>query len=268
MKKLILSALMLIGTFTSMAETNRERAKRELEEILSASTPTEMRAKARKNSRLFTNLYRFKDLKDLRLEYDAKLAEKGLYWSWPQVSSYPKMSELSRKMKGLDVKMTNSVTIAKKYGIDLTPYGVLKAAELTPDEIVLVFNDFVQNTHHVRTENLSILREYFSEHGADIAEEYLKKNEKYTEGADDLSFEIYLDAISSPYYGDMNRWLESVGVTNKIVDISKIWTPASITKFKNEILKGNLPLTESARFKLQLCLGLDEYNKFIDEYTK
>lgn len=267
MKKLILSVLMFIG-ITSMAESNYDRAKRELEEILAAPTPQEMRAKARKNARLFNNLYRFRDLMDLRLEYDVKLAEKGLYWSWPQVSSYPKMSELSRKQKGLDIKMTNSVAIAKKYGVDLTPFGVLKAADLTPDEIVTVFNDFVQNTHHVRTEWLSILREYFSEHGADIAEDYLKNNNKYTDGAENTSFDTYINAISSPYYSKMNDWLESVGVTTKIVDLSKIWTPDAIASLKAKILRDELPLNESNRFKLQMCLGLDEYNKFIDEYTK
>lgn len=266
MKKIIL-IIALIAGISSYAESLFDKTKRECEEIYSSSTSEEMKSKIKANEELLLNLHKYNFLKDLRLKYDKKFGEKGAGAFWAHVSSFPIMSENSRRVFGLDVSMSNSVEIVKKYNVDLTPYGVLNGAKLTPNEIITVFNDFVRNTYHVETEWLTVLKQYFYRHGTDIAEEYLKSEEKYTEGAEELSFEIYLDAISSPYYSDMNRWLESVGVTNKITDISKIWTAEGITTLKTKILNGDWALTESNKIKLQMCLGLDEYNKFIDDYV-
>lgn len=216
-------------------------------------------------------VYRLKyssSFKALRLEYDKKLGENGLKMNWWDVATFPYMSENERKALGLDKSLAGTVAIAKKYRINITPYGFIKSVKLNPNETVTIWNEFILRLDHISTDWLQIFSSYFAEYADDIAKAHLIKLGNYQKDDEKKYVESYVEAMNKPYYQGINDWLESVGVTNKVIDISTIWKPSDIEKMKSEILKGDFPLTSSFAFRLQVALGLEEYNKFIDEYMK
>lgn len=246
MRKIIVAFYALLFSAAVYADIRSD-----LEAIERLATTDVAAAQAKMRNRIFNPLKYSSRYRALRLEFDKKLADKGLALNWWDTQSYPCLSENERKKLGLDKSLAGTVAIARKYKCNITPYGLIKMAKMTPDEAVTVFNEFIYRLDHIDTEWLKVFSSYFAEHA--------KKNGTTAQ---------FLEAISKPYYGGMNDYLASIGATNKIVDISKIWSRESIARLKEKVLKGDFPLTDSFALRLEIALGIDEYNKFIDEYME
>lgn len=245
MKKLIAITL---TTLSLVATASEERDK--LEAILN-EPDLAVAQKMMGKSRLFDKLKYSRRYKELRLEYDKKLADKGLCWNWWDSQSFPYLSANERIKYGLDKSLAGVVAICKKYKCNITPYGLIKMAKMTPDEAITVFNEFITRLDHIETNWLDVFTSYFAIYAAE-------KN---------LS-DSFAAAMATPYYSGMNDWLKSIGATNKLIDISTIWTPESVAKLKADILAGEMPLTDSFAYRLKIALGVEEYNKFIDLYME
>lgn len=199
---------------------------------------------------LFRNLKNRHALSKLRLHYDKILGNKGLAINWWDSAHFPVMSANHRRELGLEKSLPNTIAIAKKYRVNLTPYSFLKRARVKPDEIVTIWNEYITRLDHIDTEWLQLFNLYF----AKIAK---SKNRK-----------AFVEAMASPYYEGINDWLSSIGVKTKLVDISTIWKKEDIEALKAQVISGDMPLTESFAYRLKIALGVTEYNKFIDQYLK
>lgn len=218
------------------------------------------------NMPLFEKLKYNRRYRTMRLEYDKKLADLGLAAFWWDAASYPCLSANERKALGLDKSLAGTVAIAKKYGCNITPYGLIKQADMTPDEAVTCFNEFIQRLDHVDTECLEIFNSYFAAHAADIAKAHLEKLGTYKPGDEDAYVTAFAEAMATAYYSGVNNWLASVGIESRIIDVKTVWKPANFKDLPTIIEAGDFPLTDSFNHRLQVILGVDEYNKFVDRY--
>lgn len=245
MKKLLAITLTILSLVTMASE---ERDK--LEAILN-EPDIAVAQKMMGRSKIFNKLKYARQYKELRLEYDKKLADKGLRWNWWDSESFPYLSANERVKYGLDKSLKGVIEICKKYKCNITPYGLIRMAKLTPDEAVTVFNEFIQRLDHIETNWLEVFSSYFAIYAAE-------------KGLSDS----FASAMATPYMRGMDGWLKSIGATNKLIDISTIWTPESVAKLKADIIAGDMPLTNSFAYRLKIALGVDEYNKFIDLYME
>lgn len=245
MKKLIAITLTTLSLVTMASE---ERDK--LEAILN-EPDIAVAQKMMGRSKIFDKLKYARQYKKLRLEYDKKLSDKGLKWNWWDSESFPYLSANERAKYGLDKSLAGVVEICKKYKCNITPYGLIRMAKLTPDEAVTVFNEFITRLDHIETNWLEVFSSYFAIYAAE-------------KGLSDS----FASAMATPYMRGMNDWLSSIGATNKLIDISTIWTPESVTKLKADIISGEMPLTDSFAYRLKIALGVDGYNQFINEYME
>lgn len=245
MKKLLAISLTILSLVATASE---ERDK--LEAILNEPN-LEAAQKMLNNSKIFNKLKYSSRFKSIRLEYDKKLADKGLHLNWWDSQSYPYLSANERAKYGLDKSLAGVVAICKKYKCNITPYGLIKMAKMTPDEAITVFNEFIKRLDHIETNWLEVFSSYFAIYAAE-------------KGLSDS----FASAMATPYMRGMNDWLKSIGATNKLIDISTIWTPEAIAKFKADVISGDMPLTDSFAYRLKIALGVDEYNKFIDLYME
>lgn len=218
------------------------------------------------NMPLFEKLKYNRRYRKMRLEYDKKLADLGIAAFWWDATSYPCLSANERKALGLDKSLAGTVAIAKKYGCNITPYGLIKQADMTPDEAVTVFNEFIQRLDHIGTEWLEVFNSYFADRAGDIAKAHLQKQGTYKDGDEDAYVTAFAEAMATPYYSGVNDWLASVGVQARIIDIRKVWKPDNFKDLPSIIEDGEFPLTDSFNRRLQVILGVDEYNKFVDRY--
>lgn len=276
MKKLIVTICVLIAsTITAFCNTREAEYRALLEEMLSLCGVSNTNVYAlyfQKKNKVFRKI-EGEEYKDLRLEYDTKLAEKGLAARWGSVKSFPKISENSRRAKGLDVSMSNTVAIAKKHNINITPFGVLRDASLSPDEIISVFNDFVANGLYVPETWWDVLEQYFDTKLFTLPRDYLQSQGKEYEinvetGVDPCAVyvEAYMKAIQAPRLEGFNDWLASLGISNR-VDVSKFPTEERIAEISSNVLNNVWVLTPSNKMRLRLCLGNEGYNEFMEKYT-
>lgn len=218
------------------------------------------------NMPLFEKLKYNRRFRKMRLEYDKKLADLGIAAFWWDATSYPCLSANERKKLGLDTSLAGVVAIAKKYKCNITPYGLIKQADMTPDEAVTVFNEFIQRLDHIGTDWLEVFNSYFAARAGDIAKAHLEKLGTYKPGDEDAYVTAFTEAMASPYYSGVNDWLASVGVEARIIDVKTVWKPANFNALLSLIEAGDFPLTDSFNHRLQVILGVDEYNKFVDRY--
>lgn len=245
MKKLIAITFVILSLVATASE---ERDK--LEAILN-EPDIAVAQKMMGKSKIFDKLKYARQFKELRLEYDKKLADKGLKWNWWDSESFPYLSANERIKYGLDKSLKGVVEICKKYKCNITPYGLIRMAKLTPDEAVTVFNEFIQRLDHIETNWLEVFSSYFAIYAAE-------------KGLSDS----FATAMATPYMRGMNDWLKSIGATNKLIDIATIWTPESVAKLKADVIAGEMPLTDSFAYRLKIALGVDGYNEFINDYME
>ena len=218
--------------------------------------------------RIFNRMKYSSRWRKLRLDYDKKLGALGMQLHWWDSQSYPVMSANERKALGLDKSLANTVAICAKYKCNITPYGLIKMAEMTPDEAVAVFNEFIYRLDHISTDWLLVLQSYLATNAGSIAKAHLVKAGSYKDGDEAKYVAALGDALAKPYYGGLNDWLASVGVSARVVDISKLWKPEDVAALKAKILAGDVALTDSFALRLQIALGLEQYNSFIDSYKE
>lgn len=274
MKKLILSIALTATSIipnTSSADGELIALCEQMLELCNTNSCYDAYKFQRKN-KIFSRL---KNYDDLRLEYDEKFAAKGYGVRWNLYKTWPKVSALDRKQKGLDKDIPGTIAIAEKYDINITMYGLLREAYLTPDEMITVYNDFLllSDRYYVPLEHLSILEQYFDERVYTLPRDYLesqgKSYEKDSETGEDPCapyVEAYRKAIQAPRLAGFNEWLASVGVTNRI-DTTRLPTEARITEISSNILNNVWGLTKSNQIRLRLCLGTDKYNEFLEKYA-
>jgi hypothetical protein len=218
--------------------------------------------------RLFSKMKYHNRSQRYRLEYDKRLADYGLAMNWWDSHSYPNLSANERKAYGLDVSLAGTVQIAKKYRVNITPYGFMKAAKIKPDEAVVIFNEFITRLDHISTDWLNVFNSYFAEYADDISRDYLKTKGQWSKDAEDALVSKFVEAMAAPYYSGFNDWAAAVGISSRLIDISKFWPEAAVAQLKAEVLAGDMPLTDSFAYRLKTALGVEEWNRFIDEYTK
>lgn len=265
--KIKILVIALLSTLSCVATTLEDKVAEILTNVVTAADSKSAK-KIVKQTRLLRNVER-PHLRHLRRTVDSVLAEKGVGSHWHAVATWPKISEISRQEKGLHTNMVNAINIAKKYRVDISPYGMLRASRPTLSEIVLVWNDFLANTQYVNLQWLSILEEWLDDHAHDLIVKYLEKKgidpEHETEGVD-VYEEKYIKALTSPRLAGFNEFLESIGIKERL-DLSPL-DAEFCEEVKTKVLSGEWPLHKQNEIRLRLHLGVEGYNNFMKEYLK
>jgi hypothetical protein len=73
------------------------------------------------------------------------------------------------------------------------------------------------------------------------------------------------EALNAPRFAGLDAWFKSMGL--KGVDLSKMPSEEAVAKLKDDIFYGRKDMDGRAKAILEVCLGVEGYNKFVKEYN-
>lgn len=73
-------------------------------------------------------------------------------------------------------------------------------------------------------------------------------------------------ALNAPRMNGLGAWCLKYGI-EVTVDVSRLPTDTEISALKESVFYGDKPMSPENKFLLYVCLGVDEYNKFVKEYN-
>jgi hypothetical protein len=204
------------------------------------------------------------------VELDATLAERGLapHGWWYAVRTWPKCSELARKATGADVAYPQTVAIAKRLGVDLGLSTI--ATRGTLDDVAIALSEAVAFPEACSLPSFAVAKPKIQKLALAAIKVHLRSQGKSFVTKNGVNpCESYMtgltEALNAPRFAGLDAWFKSVGLSG--VDLSRLPSEEDVSKLKDDIFYGRKDMDGRAKAILEVCLGVEGYNKFVKEYN-
>ena len=221
------------------------------------------------------------DANQLIEEFDEGLVQKfpdgsfgSAFWG-----KFIKISKLRRVALGIDVLLPKTSAMVEKYQVkDVRSAWSLCQAGASLEELIsvmgeLAFASGVSNFTHILIQQpeLKAFKIVIQRMASKEIKRKLREQGKTFVTKDGVNpCEECLTrlnaALDAPCFAGLNEWLSELGY-NVQIDTSKFLTAEQIAKLKEAVYYGEVDMTEKTKIALMVGLGIDEYNKFVNEYN-
>ena len=206
-------------------------------------------------------------------ELDATMAERGFlpHWWWQHPVSWPKVSGCLAKATGADVAYAASYAMCARLGCGLNPASVaihggtlddyatlLSEAVAFPEKCSLPSAQIAKFRSSIQKAALPAVRRHIRQSGRSfVSKNGVNPCEEYMTGL--------TAALNAPRFAGLDAWFKSIGL--KGVDLSRMPSEEEVAKLKDAVFYGDQLMNDRTKAILDVCLGVEGYNKFVREYN-